>query len=38
MYNDFKEFLPKNVHPSDLGFMYYFKNLLRYTKSNIKMI
>ena len=26
------------VHPSDLEFMYYFKNLLRYTKSNIKMI
>ncbi len=26
------------AHPNDLGFMYYFKNLLRYTKSNIKMI
>ena len=32
MYNDFKEFLPKNVHPNDLGFTHYFKNLLRYTK------
>ena len=37
--NDIKYFAgDTNVHPSDLGFMYYFKNLLRYTKSNIKMI